>query len=209
MSNKSTPWILSLDASTTLPFVCLLYGNAIISFKTLLGRSSDHLAGLVEESLIEAGIQATDLEQIAVGVGPGSYTGVRAALSLALGLGFALDIPVKGYCALAALAPPEEGVWPVAIDARSAGVWGCIVKRGNGGFTTTDPEKIPTPQLASWAAPAGQIWSLEPEKLALKLKNGGAQAEWNRLTIRDLSKNAFLSPSPNYLDTRYPVAHIG
>ena len=58
----------------------------------------------VSELLRDAGVSARELDALAVGIGPGSFTGVRMGLASARGLALALDIPVAGVSTLAALA---------------------------------------------------------------------------------------------------------
>ena len=80
------------------------------------------LAPMAERVLADAGVAPTDLDLIAVTVGPGSFTGIRAALALAHGLGLGLRRPVVGVTvaeALASALPALGGraLW-VAIDSR-------------------------------------------------------------------------------------------
>lgn len=83
----------------------------------------ERLAPLVREVMQEAGIGFSDLELVGVTVGPGSFTGLRVGLAFAKGLGGALDIPVAGVGALAALAEPVEGRAVAAIDAKRGQVY--------------------------------------------------------------------------------------
>jgi tRNA threonylcarbamoyladenosine biosynthesis protein TsaB len=62
------------------------------------------LPGLVEQALAGAGLAKTDITAIAVGIGPGGFSGLRAAASLAQGLAFGLGVPVHGIAARDALA---------------------------------------------------------------------------------------------------------
>lgn len=57
---------------------------------------AERLNTMVGEAMLEAGMAMTDLDGIAVGVGPGSYTGLRIGLSAAKGFAFALNIPIIG-----------------------------------------------------------------------------------------------------------------
>jgi tRNA threonylcarbamoyladenosine biosynthesis protein TsaB len=71
----------------------------------------------VDALLREAGAEPGDLDAIAVGIGPGSFTGVRIGVATARGLSLALGIPVAGVSTLDALAAGAPGALPV-IDAR-------------------------------------------------------------------------------------------
>jgi len=68
---------------------------------------------LVEEALDAAGASWDDIERIAVGVGPGSFTGLRIGIATARGLAQARNLPLIGVSSLAALAkgvrPPYPG----------------------------------------------------------------------------------------------------
>ena len=71
----------------------------------------------VDALLVAAGIEARELDALAVGIGPGSFTGVRMGLAAARGLALALDIPVAGVSTLAALAAGAPDAVPL-IDAK-------------------------------------------------------------------------------------------
>jgi tRNA threonylcarbamoyladenosine biosynthesis protein TsaB len=71
----------------------------------------------VDGMLDEAGLHARDLDAIAVGVGPGSFTGLRMGLATARALALSLDLRVAGVSTLDALAAGSPGAFPV-IDAR-------------------------------------------------------------------------------------------
>ena len=71
----------------------------------------------IDELLAEAGVERTEVEGIAVGTGPGSYTGLRMGLVTARALGLALAIPVAGVPTLAALAHGGKGGLPL-IDGK-------------------------------------------------------------------------------------------
>lgn len=76
----------------------------------------------VDALLRRGGVRANQLEGIAVGTGPGSFTGLRMGLASARALSFALDVPVAGVSTLAALAAGSPGSLPV-IDARRGEVF--------------------------------------------------------------------------------------
>lgn len=63
-------------------------------------------------------LQVSDLKAIFVGVGPGSFTGVRVAVSVAQAFAQACDIPIFSVSSLAFYAPSEEGKFAVLHDAR-------------------------------------------------------------------------------------------
>jgi tRNA threonylcarbamoyl adenosine modification protein YeaZ len=71
----------------------------------------------VDALLRQAGSHPSELERLAVGVGPGSFTGVRIGLAVARGLALSLELPGAGVSTLAALAAGAPGALPV-VDAK-------------------------------------------------------------------------------------------
>ena len=86
----------------------------------------------VDRVFADAAVDRESLTAVAVGVGPGSYTGTRIGIAAARGLAFASQVPLSGACSLSAaawavLAPGEAGV--VAIDARRGAVYSATFER--------------------------------------------------------------------------------
>ncbi len=128
--------ILAIETATEACSVALLQGDAVIDRSELAPRRHAELVlPMAEELLAEAGITRKQLDAIAVGQGPGAFTGVRLAISVAQGLALALDIPVLPVSSLAALAmqAPDGGAAVLAaIDARRGEIYAGTFQRGTG-----------------------------------------------------------------------------
>jgi len=112
--------ILAIETSTEYCSIALLDGDAATSYSELAGqRHSEILLSMIDRLLTESNRQLTDLDALAFGAGPGSFTGVRIAASVAQGLAFGADIPVVPVCTLEALAE-ASGASRIAcaLDAR-------------------------------------------------------------------------------------------
>lgn len=86
-------------------------------------RHSDTFALQVADLLQEFGFEPGEVDRIGVGVGPGSYTGIRVAVAFAKGLALATDADLVGYCSLEGYRPAGEGRWCSLFDARAGGVY--------------------------------------------------------------------------------------
>ena len=123
--------ILSIDATTEACSVALLLdGEVKQRFEVAPRRHTELILPMVRDLLLDAGIQLTELDAIAVDQGPGSFTGVRVSTGVAQGLAFAADrplIPVSSLAALAYAAHQELGQSTIlaSIDARMKEIyWG-------------------------------------------------------------------------------------
>lgn len=106
--------ILAFDTATDVATVALVRDGETLGERT--SRAVRVLAD-VEELLEAAGLESDDVDAIAVGIGPGSYTGLRMGLVTARALAISLGVPVAGVSTLAALAAGAPGAVPV-LDGR-------------------------------------------------------------------------------------------
>lgn len=98
--------ILAIDTCEGSCSAALVAGDAVLAARSeAIGRGhAERLLPMIDEMLHEAGYTYDGVERIAVTVGPGTFTGLRIGLSVARGLGLALNKPVIGLTSLQVLA---------------------------------------------------------------------------------------------------------
>lgn len=114
--------LLALDTATPSTSVALLRDGQVLAEREHRDprRHAEVLVGFIDEVMTESGFALADLDGIAVGVGPGAFTGLRVGLMTARALGMTLAVPVYGVVTLDALAFEAQLEEPFAVvtDAR-------------------------------------------------------------------------------------------
>ncbi|HEY2394782.1 MAG TPA: tRNA (adenosine(37)-N6)-threonylcarbamoyltransferase complex dimerization subunit type 1 TsaB [Rudaea sp.] len=156
--------LLAIETSTEACSAALLVGDRLIERSEVAPRRhAELILPMIESLLAEAGIARRGIDGIAVGRGPGAFTGVRLAISVAQGLALGLDVPVVPVSSLAALAQdvPVQGETPILalIDARMGEIYAGTFRRGaNGLVEALGPESVgPAQQLV---LPSSDLWSV-------------------------------------------------
>lgn len=123
--------LLAFDTATPAVTVALHDGERVVAESTTIDplRHGELLAPGIDRVLSQAGAVRQDITAVAVGVGPGPFTGLRVGLVTARTLASVLDIPVYGVCTLDVLAVEAvdtgqvSGAFLVATDARRKEVY--------------------------------------------------------------------------------------
>jgi len=150
---------LAIDTTLGACSAALIKGKDLLSFKREF-RARGHverLLPMIDEVCSLSNVNISDLDQIAVTVGPGTFAGVRIGLSAAKGMGLALGIPIVAITTLEVLAyqyacdhKDFSGKIAVAIDARREEIYLQCFKIDNGGCTAIkEPSAVPVKLLSS------------------------------------------------------------
>lgn len=126
--------ILGFDTSTAATSAAVLSDDDVFELAPAAARLADrpgHAAELlpaIDEVMRRAGVRFTDLDAIAVGLGPGTFTGLRIGVATVRALAKASGLPVRGVSSLAALgAGMPNGPRLPLIDARRGEVYGALL----------------------------------------------------------------------------------
>ncbi|MBR7832398.1 tRNA (adenosine(37)-N6)-threonylcarbamoyltransferase complex dimerization subunit type 1 TsaB [Actinospica durhamensis] len=201
--------LLAFDTATPAVTVALRGEDGVLAEHTEVDarRHGELLAPGIERVLAAAGASRTALTAVAVGVGPGPFTGLRVGLMTARALGDALEIPVYGVCTLdilaAAVAAAGAEDFAVATDARRREVyWAEYDAHGRRRTPPAVDRPADIAERLAGRAVAGQGPALYPEffprALEPALPSAAGLAE---LTARLLAEDpgALLPPLPLYL----------
>lgn len=149
-------------------------------------QEAQKLLAMLHEQLKQQGLSLQDLDAIAVGIGPGSYTGIRIGATIGKMLSYALSIPLVGVCTLETFAPEsnengeDNSAFAVAIDAKIAGIY---VQLGETtGQTTTfssPPQVLPLEEAVEYLKSTQTIVSPNVKPLQEKLIKHAQGHEWS------------------------------
>ena len=170
--------ILAIDTATEACSVALWNdGTTFAHFEECPREHTQRILPLVKAMLTQGNTSLTDLDALAFGRGPGSFTGVRIGIGIAQGLALGADLPMIGVSTLATMA---QGAWRMtgatrvlaAIDARMGEVyWAEYTRDENGVWHGEESEAVLKPeavterlkQLTGEWATVGTGWPAWPE----------------------------------------------
>ena len=177
---------LAIDASTYVGSVAVLDGNRVLADAevAMRGRNEERLMPAVAETLRRSGLTLSNVGAIVCGGGPGSFTSLRIAASLAKGMALGADKPLFAVSSLALIvagnvahhagAPTR---YLAALDAmRDEYFVAAFEHRAGGLFATGDPRLVPKAEIALVAAAAqasvvgpdvGERWAPRARGVAL------------------------------------------
>jgi len=155
--------LLAVDTSGEACSAALLCGDTLVQVLELAPRRhGDLILGMMARLLAEAGLTLGELDALAFGQGPGSFTGVRIATAVVQGAAFGAGLGVVGVSTLAALAQGTHRRTGrrrilAALDARMGEVyWGCY-RIGADGIAAlvgeelvVPPQAVPLPDGPGW-----------------------------------------------------------
>lgn len=152
--------LLALDTALARCSAAVLCADGrLVARSEELGRGhAERLADMIAEAMAEAGADFSDLRRIAVTIGPGSFTGLRVALSVARGLALVQPVEFVGVTTLAAIAamasaadPAGTGMLAVALPARHDEIYAQMFAPD--GTPVGEPQALAAQEFA-WDLPA-------------------------------------------------------
>lgn len=173
--------LLALDTASEACSVALdLEGELHTRYEVAPRRHAELILPMCDALLAEAGMQMSQLDAMAFGRGPGSFTGVRIAAGITQGIAFGADLPVLPISTLAALAQEtiaRDGADHVlvALDARMQEVYWGAYRADDKGLAAllgeemvVAPAHVPLPKGHDWVG-VGQGWERYGEVLNARL----------------------------------------
>ena len=197
--------LLAFDTATPYVTVALPDGDDVVAERRSEQRMKhgEQLAPLIEGVLADVGIVRQDLTAIAVGVGPGPFTGLRVGLVTARTLAFVLEIPVYGVCSLDVLAaeaahrPSPIGTdFVVATDARRKEVY--LASYDDLGRRLDGPDVVRPADAATGLPAVGEGARLYPEAFPDRREPTRPSACWLARTVAEELAELH-DPEPMYL----------
>lgn len=192
MTTKHSPEmnILALDTCTEMCSAAVLKNGELFEQHVLTQRGhSEQILSMIDAVLADANISMKQIDVLAFGRGPGSFTGVRVGVGVAQGIAFAREIPVVPVSTLAAVAQRaideyDASQIAVAMDARMGEIYAANFIEENGLAVASDEEQVCPPATFSpvneVCFAAGTGWQEYAETLDQQFK-GKIQGEDRQL----------------------------
>lgn len=148
--------LLGIETSTRRGSVALVEGGELVvaAEHAEPNAHAEKLLPLIEKLMADAGWARGRLQRVAVGVGPGSFTGLRVGIALAQGIGLGLDIPVVGVGSLRSMAravpASDRRIRYAMLDARREEVF--LAAYAPDGAELLEPRAVPRSELEAYVA---------------------------------------------------------
>ena len=203
--------LLAFDTATPFVTVALHDGDAVVAEARSEQRMQhgEQLAPLIERVLREAGVVRQDLTALAVGTGPGPFTGLRVGLVTARTLAMVLEVPAYGVCSLDAIAlEAADGLrfttdFVVATDARRKEVY--LAAYDEQGTRLSGPVVDKPAAVATDLPVAGEGGLLYPDAFSRPVGPVLPSAGWLARAVVE-ERVELTDPEPRYL--RRPDASV-
>jgi tRNA threonylcarbamoyladenosine biosynthesis protein TsaB len=186
--------VLGIDTSTAIASIAVVDERATLALAHQHTRGAELLV-MIDEVCVGAAIGPHDLDAVAIGAGPGSFTGLRIGMATAKGIAFAAKCPLWAVSSLAALAHGEladdpTGTVVAVLDARRGELFaGAFTKDGPVG-----PERVLKPdELAAFSAGARCIGDIfDPPRTP-------SAVDVAKLALAGSRANVLVAGAPAYL----------
>lgn len=221
--------VLGIDTSTPIASVAVVYrhsappvggaarsgkagpfdGDRVLALTHQESRGSDLLI-MIDAACVGASIGAHDLDAVAIGAGPGSFTGLRVGMATAKGIAFAAKCPLWAVSSLAALAYGEladdpSGTVVAVLDARRGEIYAGAYRREGAALVAASDERVMPPgeltSLAPGARYVGDAAAAYPEFAALPgaWERTPSAADVARLALAGARADVLVGGAPVYI----------
>jgi len=206
--------LLGLDTATATAGIAIVDDGRVLA--ETRGERAHELLVLIDSACTAANITAHDLQAVAVGAGPGSFTGLRIGMATAKGIAFAANCPLWTVSSLAALAFDElepERVVVAVLDARKNELYAGAYRRDGDRTVLVGEERVfPPAALAAFVPPGARIVGDAVAELAghsvtfPRTPSGAAVA---KLALEGSRIDVLVSGAPSYIrpseaEVKYP-----
>ncbi len=188
--------ILAINTSDDVLSVALKMNDEMLSNQLQAKRNRNQsVLIMIDQMFANAGLEPRDIDAVAFGVGPGSFTGLRIAAGVAQGIAFGIDVPVVPVSCMAAVAQKQTcDKVIVAIDAKRSNVyWGRYVRNSSGLMDLCGEEKLSSIADLDFSGEgwcgAGSGWDMHTEKL---IQMSPQRFEWAKNQTPHASEIALL-----------------
>ena len=199
--------LLALDTSGDTLSLALYRGRKRLAHleSEAARRHSEALFPLIQKLLKSAGLTPKKIEGVAVGLGPGSFTGLRVGVTAAKVLSYALGAKLIGVSSLEAMArsAKRDGTFAVMVDARRSRVYSAVYRRKNKKWSVTrKPEIYPREAFVNSLEPGTVILATVRATASAVAEAAFELADQDRYDDPRLLEPIYLSPKDCNVDKK-------